>query len=229
MVTESEITHIMNTWFYVDGAWHVNAQGLVDVQGYCELKPHPDGSWPEIPVQFGHVTGEFKAAGVGLHSLKNSPRRVYILTLSNNKLQSLAHAPDQIDQELDASHNPLLTELSCAHTHVMGDLVLTACDLVSLKDSPQGMREIWVELNPRLTELKHMPECEALWISYHPDLALLPALKAQALFLRDMAVLADRKVLLRQIMKKYQGQGKRAMLNCALELKQAGFGSNARW
>lgn len=91
MVTESDITQILERWFRVDGPWRVNYQGQVDVDGSVSLREHPDGSWPEIPVPFGNVTGRFEARHVGLRSLKNSPRTVNMsLVVNHNLLTSLA-------------------------------------------------------------------------------------------------------------------------------------------
>lgn len=64
-------------------------------------------------------------------------------------------------------------------------------------------------------------------IEYKPSLPLLRALVAQkgVRFLNQSS--NSRKV--EEIMNKYAGQGKAAALNCALDLKQAGFVDNARW
>lgn len=234
MVTESDITQILERWFRVDGPWRVNAQGQVDVDGSVTLRPHPDGSWPEIPVPFGNVTGRFIATHVGLRSLKNAPKVVNMsFVVSNNLLKSLAHAPDLIRGDFEAEQNGYLTQLDCANCVVMRDLDVQECNLTSLANCAQVTQGLWAKDNPHLEDLQGIPACKELFISYRPNLALLRALVVANINVRNMTPhfpdRPDAPAQLRTILRKYAGKGKSAMLNCALDLKKAGFGSNARW
>jgi hypothetical protein len=234
MVNRSEIERIMERWFTVTGPWHVNDQGQVDVDGSVSLRAHPDGSWPEIPVPFGNVTGKFEAKHVGLRSLKNSPRTVNMsLVVNNNLLKSLTHAPDLIGEDFEAYENGHLTELACDHCVVKRDLDVTLCNLTSLKGCPQVSQGIWAKENPRLTDLKGIPACEELFVSYLPDLGLLPALVVSHIVVRELTHHfpddPDAHSKLRKIIRKYAGKGKSHILLCSNELKQAGFAGNARW
>lgn len=234
MVTESDIELTMERWFTVTGPWRVNDQGQVDVDGSVSLREHPDGSWPEIPVPFGVVTGRFEAWHVGLRSLKNSPRTVHgSVVVNHNLLKSLAHAPDLIRGDFLAAENGHLTQLDCANCVVMGDLDVQECNLTSLNNCAQAKHGLWAKDNPRLVDLKGIPACKELFISYHPDLALLPALVVGNITVRNITPHfpddPDAHKRLKNIIKKYEGKGKSAILNFALELKQAGFAGNAAW
>lgn len=234
MVTDTEIERIMERWFTVTGPWRVNAQGLVDVDGSVGLREHPNGSWPEIPVPFGVVAGRFDARHVGLRSLKNSPRTVHMsMIVNNNLLTSLTHAPDLIMGDFEAAGNGHLTRLDCANCVVLRDLDVQECNLTSLNNCAQVKEGLWAKDNPRLVDLKGIPACEELFISYHPDLALLPTLEVGHITVRNITPHfpddPDAHKRLKNIIKKYEGKGKSAILNFALELKQAGFAGNARW
>jgi hypothetical protein len=61
------------------------------------------------------------------------------------------------------------------------------------------------------------------WMTYHKNLHLLKMIMA------DKIVLWDAPEKVQEIMDRYAGKGKTSMLNCALELKKAGYGGNARW
>lgn len=107
------------------------------------------------------------------------------------------------------------------------------CNLTSLNNCAQVKQGLWAKDNPRLVDLKGIPACEELFISYHPDLALLPALVVGRITVRNMTPhfpdRPDAFAQMKTILNKHAGKGKSAMLNFALDLKKAGFGSNARW
>lgn len=234
MVDAQKITELMDRWFIVLGSWELNDKGEVDVTGSVTLMPYKDGTWGQIPVRFGRVSSVFEARGVGLRSLANSPKWVGLnYIVDSNLLKTLAHAPQFVGQDFDAGDNHLLTSLSCAHTTVGRDLDVQKCNLTSLDNCAQVDGGIWVKGNPHLTNIRGMPDCKHLFIDYHPRLGLLPALKVPEInvikishhFPQDPH--AGNK--LTDILHKYAGTGKSGMLNCALELKHAGFVENARW
>lgn len=224
----------MDTWFSVLGSWSINDNGLVDVNGSVTLRPHPQGYWPQIPVPFGRVSSIFEAREVGLLSLENSPQWVGMnFRVEGNLLRSLAHAPQFVGKDFDAGANAHLTSLDCAQTTVGQDLDVQGCNLTNLDNCAQVDAGLWVKGNLHLTNIRGVPDCEYLFIDYHPQLALLPALKVKEINVRNITGHfpddPDAAKKLRHIMKKYAGEGKTAMLNCALELKKAGFAENARW
>ena len=231
MVNTEEIKKIMEKYVITTGPWQLNAQGEVDVQGHVAIRN--SYTHDKIPVKFGHVQGLFDARDVGLRSLENSPTRVDGgFKVSGNLLTSLAHAPVYVGGDFEANDNPRLTNLDFAHTHVAHDLDIQNCALTNLNSCAQVKGGVWVKHN-HIKDTKGIPECEYVYIEYLPDLALLPLLRVQEINLRNITPhfpdRPDASATLRTIMKKYQGKGKAAALNCALELKQSGFGSNARW
>jgi hypothetical protein len=232
MVTESEVERILDQNFSLTGHWHLNDQGLVDVQGSVSLRRHV----PEIPVPFGKVTGIFEARECQLQTLKNSPTHVGLsFKVGGNSLKSLAHAPDMVGTDFEAQDNPVLSKLDFAHTRIHGDLDLMGCNLHSLEGCAQLSpgSGLWIKRNPFLKDLKGMPECYGVFLDYDPHLGLLPLLMVKEINIRNITQhfpnWPEAPHVLKTIMKKYAGKGKSAMLTCALELKQAGFGSNAKW
>lgn len=222
----------MNKYITTTGPWEINTKGEVDVKGSVGLIS--SYTHDKIPVKFGHVQGLFDARDLDLRSLENSPTRVDGgFKVSNNLLTSLAHAPERVGGDFEAQNNPKLTSLDFAHTQIEADLDIQNCALTNLNSCAQVKEGVWVKHNPLLTDVKGIPECEYVFIDYHPDLALLPLLRVQEIHVRNITGhfpdRPDAATTLRTIMKKYQGKGKAAALNCALELKQSGFGSNAKW
>lgn len=234
MVNEQNIDNLMEMWFTVMGTWSLNDKGLVDVNGSVYLKPHPLGSWTRIPLPFGRVSASFEASDVGLLSLENSPKYVGLnFRVEKNLLISLAHAPGFVGKDFDAFENLYLTRLDCAHTVVGNDLDVQKCNLTNLDNCAQVEAGLWVKGNKNLTNIRGIPYCAHLFIDYHPELALLPALKVNEINVRNIGDHfphdpdAPKKLL--DIVRKYAGTGKSGALNCALELKKAGFAGNARW
>lgn len=97
-------------------------------------------------------------------------------------------------------------------------------DLVDAPSQVEGNMEL--EGNPLVT-LEGLPLVQG-WmnITYSRDLPLLRLLTAK---LGAIILGAHTPTVVRNIMRKYRHQDKTAMLNCALELKQAGLTGNAQW
>lgn len=230
MVTEKEVERILENNFSLTGDWQLNAQGLVDVAGSVSLRKTHE----QIPVAFGKVTGIFEAVSAGLRTLQNAPQEVSLsFKVGDNLITSLAHAPKIVGSDFEANGNPYLTTLDCAYTQIHGDLDLNDCGLQNMNGCPQVRLGFWLKANPKLKDLKGITPCEYIYIDYDPDLALLPALVINEINLRNISKhFPDRPEAvseIRNIIKKYEGKGKAGLLNCALELKHAGFGGNAKW
>lgn len=231
MVNTEEIEHHMMSLFGLRrNKYTINDQGIVDVM--TDVQFAVPQKLEKLPVQFGHVKGYFDVKECGLTSMWGMPRTVTrSFFVSHNKLLSLQGGPDEVHGNYDAMHNPL-TDLGSAHTQVFGDLDVENGALMSLEGCPQVHGDIWVRMNP-LKSLKGTPtNCQGLYAIYHPDLAVLPGLVAQYMSLGHTPhyIKDDQKrQQLRAILDKYQGGGKDVALKCALELKQAGFGDNAKW
>lgn len=193
-----------------------------------------------------------------VHMIKATPNRMLPVlfavvdgdfVISERKLKSLRGAPHIVDGDFDCSMNAL-TSLAYAPKHV-GSRASFKCDgnqLTSLAYAPKGCDE-FVCNNNQLTHLQDAPPCKLLWatenpftsfkntpdhiehlvISYAPHLPLLGLLSVKKIeFEHDPGDDAQSKQV-EEILNKYAGQGKKAMLNCASDLIRAGYKDNARW
>ena len=167
------------------------------------VKPPPQG---RLPIKLHMVDGDVGAYNMKLTTLENFPDVCENLDVSNNLLDSLAHVPASL-VKLNVRRNRLT---SLEHLDETSAVYVNAIQ------------------NP-LTSLKGLdsvrPELE-LWISWDPQLPMLRLLNATHVFISDKG---DKVEPLNTIMNTYAGKGKTHMLNCALELKKAGYEGNARW
>jgi hypothetical protein len=164
----------------------------------------PEG---RLPIKLHMVDGEVSGPWMELRTLNNFPDVCSTLDVSHNLITSLTHAPGYV-REMDVKHN-LISSL---------EHVSDTCEFVNVIRNP-------------LTSLKGLPDTPSddleVHLTWTPDLPLLRLLNATQVSIVDnnSQPLRD----LNQIMNKYTGKGKSFMLNCALELKQAGYVGNARW
>jgi hypothetical protein len=167
------------------------------------LEPPPNG---KLPIKLHMVHGTLNAPHMGLKTLENFPDVCDELLVHDNWLTSLAHCPAMITH-LDVRHNQIhdFTHLSDSCEHIDA----THNPFKSLKGLPEvPVSELEVSL------------------SWDPNLPLLRLLNTT-----HVNVFHNHYILepMNKIMNKYAGKGKSAMLNCALELKQAGYPGNAKW
>lgn len=121
-----------------------------------------------------------------------------------------------------------LTSLVGSPSHVGGAFSVNHNDLTSLVGAPDHVGSYMViSKNLKLKSLEHLPSYiqGILHLDYKYDMPLLRTLVAKGGV--DFGKWAPEPVI--QIMNKHAGQGKSHILNCALELKQAGYVENARW
>jgi hypothetical protein len=103
-----EIERLLKKYFVIESSYSINADGLVDVVGYCKLKWIPKTQ--ELPVKFNKVDGSFLCTRKQLKTLKGCPAEVTgYFDCSNNKLESLVGAPDYIGVDFDCANNPLIS------------------------------------------------------------------------------------------------------------------------
>lgn len=202
-----------NFWIKNEHEVIIDPQGLIIKASEVEVRLGGE-SINEIPVPFLEVTGDFICSNVGLTTLKNAPKRVSgHFHVQGNKLQSLEHGPYHVGNQY-CCHNNQLTNLTGAPKHSVLYLEAINNPLTSLEGLPPNIQLLILSNNATM------------------DLPLLRCLTVQARVAvakynqdRDW----DQKLndILNDV--RWAGQGKAGVLNCALELKKAGYGGNARW
>jgi hypothetical protein len=125
MVNTSQVETLLKQYFDVLGQVTVRPNGVVDVQGDVKLKRN---TWiKQLPVQFGHVSGDFHCSDNELTSLQGAPDHVDgNFMCYDNHLPNLVGAPRHVGGRFACSHNKL-TSLEGAPDHV-GDLFLCLYD-----------------------------------------------------------------------------------------------------
>lgn len=224
MVNVKQIDRLLKKHFVIQGDHVIDPNtGVVDVTGNVILTDARLPT-PEIPVQFGVVTGDFWCRKKGLVNLKGAPTWVGgQFMCQSNKLQNLAHAPNHVGSSMHCSQNWLST-LTGAPDHVGGSFVCHLNHIKNLEGAPKHISNRLVATMCPLENLQGIPDgLSELELSWDEELSLLRALTAQQIKLDGAPT------QVKEIMDKYAGQGKSGALNCALELKKAGFEGNARW
>jgi hypothetical protein len=199
---------------------HIDAHtGLVSVEGDIRLTSPKT----TLPVQFDTVTGSFYCTHNSLTSLEGAPRHVgESFHASRNALTSLVGGPVYVGNNYICESNKLINLEGCAQT-VGRNLECFNNPIQSLIGAVTVGHDL-VCVNTPLTDLSYLPDVNRkFWITYKPDLHLLKCVIMKGL------LLAEAPVIVQEIMNKYVGKGKAHMLNCALELKQAGYVENAKW
>lgn len=177
-----------------------------------------------LPMPITAVYGNFDCSG-HLTSLKNTPRVVHgDFICKNNGLTSLQGGPEQV-VSYDCSQNNLTSLVGCPD--IPGYLDCSQNKLQDLSTCPAA-KLVYAYDNPIKTFSNLPSHIDHLGVTTTPTLPLLGLLNVPKVemweettgeFLEDLAT----------IINKYGGQGKAAMLSCALELKQAGYAGNAKW
>lgn len=205
MVDKDEIEELLSYYCSLDrDDYVIRSDGTVDVHEDVVVTRLPSDR--KIPVQFGTVGGDFSInTGIQPLSLKGSPRTVggVFHIRNNNRITDLSGGPDHVGHNYVVGNGNHITSLKGIASYVNQGLVIHDASLISLEHLPHTLKLLYVEYN------KHLP-------------VLRSVLVKQAYF-------SNAELGLQKIVDKYQGQGKSAMLNFALELKQAGYGSNAKW
>lgn len=204
MVDANHIQQQLVTHYTVEGDLVIHDDGVVDVQGHVWVNSLPKDRI--MSVQFGTVTGDFRIpAKLKPASLQGCPHRVegVFYIGKNNKITSLQQGPTWVGKSYVVMEGNPIRDLTGVAQHV---------DLLVIHE------------NSMLNNLNHMPEeINFFQCPYHEQLPILRLTQVPRAHLRD-AWLG-----LQHILDKYVGKGKSHMLNFALELKQAGYGGNAKW
>jgi hypothetical protein len=216
MISEQEIARIhnlMKEYFFYDTGFKVTADGKVDVVGNIEMKDSLDN---QMPVQFGLIAGN--------------------LNISYCALKSLAGCGDQITGVLNASNN-LIRDLVGAPEQV-GSIILNGNRLTNLQGAPQQVRDTMRLMDTDLHSLEGLPTqagaVHKIVITYAEHLPMLRLLVADQVVVKKSGGGYSRlesEQPLQNILndERWAGKGKSHMLQCANELKKAGYVANAAW
>lgn len=116
-----DVAEILKKYFTIDGDWHLNAQGKVDVLGSVTMTR--DRS--RLPVNFGHVTGSFDCFQRNLRTLEGAPEKVgHRFVCGRNQITSLQGGPLEVGEDYQAHINHL-TSLAGAPNSVGKAMVIT--------------------------------------------------------------------------------------------------------
>jgi hypothetical protein len=122
MVTPEHRAHtLLKEYFDTQGDVTITSDGVVDVQGMVDLiRPIT-----MLPVQFGHVRGDFYCHNSTLQSLVGAPVHVGgEFNCSWNSLINLTGAPSHVGGDFNCLGNPL-DSLEGAPDHVGGEFMCT--------------------------------------------------------------------------------------------------------
>jgi hypothetical protein len=117
---------------------------------------------------------------------------------------------------------------------VTGDCLVDRNKLSDLRGAPDTVGGVFnISLMPRLQSLEGFPaSVEAViftWSSTLPVLRLLNACRIGIAYGNTNAIENRAAEKVKDILRRYAGQGKRAMFDAQKELEDAGFEKNARW
>jgi hypothetical protein len=201
MVDVKKIQQLLNKNFTIKGDAQIDSvTGLVNIQGHVHLMINLN----EIPVQFGHVSGDFHCSNNSLKTLKGAPHSVGgAFYVNSNKLVSLEGSPHSVG----------------------GSFYCQINDLTSLKGSPHSVGLAFRCTRNPLISLEGSPHTvgRQFNLDYNKSLPLLRLLHYNQILLHQAPL--D----LLEILEKYAGTGKSHILLCSNELKNAGFKENAAW
>ena len=137
---------------YTKGTWTLNPDtGLVDVEGYfdCSRKKLEDFEG----VKFGKVSGDFWCHENKLTSLAGAPQEVrWDFDCGRNKLASLAGAPQKVDGDFNCERNEL-TSLAGAPQEVGGWFRCDAFTLWNGEWNLEGWLKVLQEGSPEAQNL----------------------------------------------------------------------------
>lgn len=244
MVNRTSIKELLDDHFNINGQVTIAPNQIVNVDGNIRLLPF---AVTQLPVKFGTVTGNFYCYNNHLENLHGAPRKVGgDFDCSKNLLETLEGAPAQVDGDFSCRDNALdslahapptvvgsffcarnhLTNLVGAPAKVGGDFYCDHNQLESLEGAPAHVGDTFLCNDNPLRSLSGIPDHvqQGIVLTYNKHLPLLRLLNYQNTLIERVP---DDQLI--TIIKKYEGQGKKAALACAAELIRAGFKDNARW
>ena len=142
----------------------------------------------------------------------------------HKNMSQLPYVFTQVRGDFGATHRDLTTLVRFPRK-VGRDLYLGGNQLTDLTGAPDQVGGSITLVDNPLSSLVGFPPLvgDRVRITWQRDLPLLRLIQA------PMIVIWDAPDAVEDILNKYAGKGKALMLNCAMELKKAGYVGNARW
>lgn len=210
LIKQSTLIKQFKQAFFTHNLRHVSMNpdsGRLDVRANRVMLLHKG----EIPVPLGKIQGDFTCEACELTSLQNAPEEVTgSFWCHKNKLQSLQGGPHTVNGNYFCGWNQL-SDLQGAPTTFTGLFVA-------------------IQPDPGLQSVQGFPpHARHITISWHTQLPLLRLIEYSGNLEITEQRNHERMYHLMDVLERYRGKGKTHMLNLALDLKQAGYGGNARW
>ena len=230
MVNQNPIHEYLQTHVHIDGSYVIQPDGTVDVDG--NLESH-HSSLHQLQVKFGTVTGNMNFSRMPLAHLHGFPHTVGgNVSVARTHIKSLEGAPTRVEGNFWAYGCKNLKTLVGGPHHVGKSFYAHQCKLTTLQGAPLYVGNVFdITQNP-LASYDPVPQgCTQVNLPYNENAPVLKLLNYPLVHLTADGVTRDLEKVraINTILHKYAGQGKTAMLNCALELKKAGYTENARW
>jgi hypothetical protein len=227
----NQISLLLNRHFDIDGSFTIDPDtGLVDVKGHVIMMSYAAQSkkFTQLPVQFGHVTGDFWCEFKDLTTLAGAPDHVGgSFRCEGNDLTTLEGAPDHVGGRFKCSTNKLVS-LKGGPKTVLGTFDCEGNLLTNLIGAPEHVgQDFSCPRNP-LQSLQGAPDQidDQMILEYAPGLPVIRPLVA-----KRGCLLLNAPAEIRHILNdvKFKGKGKAAAIACAVAITKAGYKENARW
>lgn len=225
-----QIHEYLSTQVNIVGTYTIQPNGTVDVVGSLE---HKQEVIYQLKVKFGTITGDVIMSRIHLTSLQGFPHTVGgNVSVARTPIRSLKGAPTRVGGNFWAYGCNNLRSLKGAPTHVGKSFYAHQCKLKTLEGAPEHVGSVFDVTQNKLASYDPMPQGSTqVNLPYNENAPVLKLLNYPLVHFTADGVTPDLDKVssINTIMRKYAGKGKTVMLNCALELKQAGLSGNAQW
>lgn len=230
LIDPEEIEQYLNTQLTIVGTYTIQPDHTVDVVGSVEVNAF---AIYQLKVKFGTVTGNVNLSRIHLTILEGFPHTVGgDVTVARTPIKSLQGARTRVEGHFWAYHCKYLKTLAGLPAYVGKNFVAYKCKIKTLMGAPEHVGQMFDVTDNPLVSYDPLPQGSSqLSLPYNEHVGLFKLLSYPRVHLSQDGVTCDLDKVksANHIIQKYVGQGKSAILNCALELKQAGLEGNAKW
>jgi len=134
MLTKSQLEFLDK---HTQGTWKINSDGLVDVDGNFLLNDNDIDLTDLKMIKLGRISGNFSCSNNQLQTLEGAPQEVGgDFYCYNNQLQTLEGSPQEVGGDFYCSNNQLRT-LEGAPLEVVGNFYCYGNQLRTLEGAPE--------------------------------------------------------------------------------------------